>query len=230
MALPHPSFVKVCEYENVCADLPSPALGVGQGYASQTDGIYFVGSDIVPSYARSRAGNWPRDREAVAAEAPTECRNVAAAAGRGESWVDGETQGGLPSPRCLRWLRHFLRLYPRPGTSVPWRVDMPDDQGFDCESAPQRCNTLVVDAIICFAAVFEDIPEGVAYDYSRLLPFRRVRRRHSRERKREKKEAFRCFAHSSHSSMLTATVISPNETLSVAHGGSFPGVVTWGEL
>ena len=29
--------------------------------------------------------------------------------------------------------------------------------------------------------------------------------------------------------MLTATVISPNETLSVAHGGSFPGVVTWGE-
>ena len=142
-------FVKVCEYENVCADLPSPALGVGQGYASQTDGIYFVGSDIVPSYARSRAGHWPRDREAVAAEAPTECRHVAAAAGRGESWVDNETQAGLPSPRCLRWLRHFLRLYPRPGTSVPWRVDTPDDQGFDCESVAQRCIALVSDATVC---------------------------------------------------------------------------------
>ena len=32
------------------------------------------------------------------------------------------------------------------------------------------------------------------------------------------------------SSNLVGFVIPPNETLSVAHGGSFEGVVTWGAL
>ena len=61
-----PARTQVCEYENVCADLPGPALGEGLGYASQTDGLYFVGSNIIPSYAKRGGGGWPADREHIA--------------------------------------------------------------------------------------------------------------------------------------------------------------------
>jgi hypothetical protein len=136
----------------------------------------------------------PWHRSDVAQQAPPHCRRLVDASARllkGASPLSPDELAAAP-PDCLRWLRHFLRLYPAHYTSarsasvesasIPLRVANPTDIGFD--------------------SIFEDMnPDLRALEIrSRIIPF---------------------------GTGLRPAVIHPNETLSVAHGGTFPGVVTW---
>ncbi len=148
------SYVQVCEYENVCLDLPGPAWGDGQGYASQTDTVAFVGSDIVPSYTTRGKRGWPQERADIAKQAPAHCLALVEAAINLHPWDTAAAEAGAGAgggADCQRWLRHFLRLYPLPDNSIPWQTSEPYDRGFD--------------------AVFEDIPDVDIFQRKRLKPF-----------------------------------------------------------
>ena len=93
----------------------------------QTDGVYFVGSDLVPSYSK-RGQAWPRRRIDVVSAAPEHCRPLLVAADTHESWP---ATGDDAPPECQRWLRHWLRLYPLAENSIPLGTAQPFDHGFD---------------------------------------------------------------------------------------------------
>ena len=142
---------EVCEYQNVCADVPSPVRDPDGRYASSGDRVsqvqtlYFVGSDVVPSMTM-KGSQWPQDRAAVAASAPGHCAAVVNVVLDELPWPAQKQ----PSD-CLRWARHFVRLYPQGSVSIPFRVSRGWTAGFD--------------------STWEDIPVLDAFRRERITPF-----------------------------------------------------------
>ena len=142
---------ETCEYQNICADVPGPIRDPDGSFArfgdtvSQIKTLYFVGSDVVPSFSRL-GQEWPENHSAIASHAPPHCRAHIHA-----------LISELPWPRspltaeCGRWLRHFMRLYPNRRVSIPFRVSRGWNAGFD--------------------SVWEDISTLKSFQRERITPF-----------------------------------------------------------
>lgn len=243
-----PDGFEVCEYENVCADVPSPILGEGLGYASQVrwgdtpcytpllsplfacrptpstlsartschrmpTPAQAAGRGNATTLLRRRRPSAERSQSLPVGASPGLKRSVGAATGG----VSGGSATSSDSTHCLTCRFRGAWLSPRmKGLTVSTRFPV-----------AARALSLLVSHSDCFPQLSLKTSRKRSYWVTASASFRSGGLKSLSVLPPQLR--VRTPVEFLYSASLAAFVIPPNETLSVAHGGSFEGVVTWGE-